>query len=79
MAVEVVGEVDVGGEIAVKVGQVCLHRVLFEETSRHSSTCLEDLQHPKELESQQSSELGTVTSSSPGWNFVLIFDMQSSL
>lgn len=43
MAVEVVGEVDVGGEIAVKVGQVCLHRVLFEETSRQSSTCLEDL------------------------------------
>ena len=49
MTVEVVGEVDVGGEIAVKVGQVCLHRVLFEETSKQSSTCLEDLQHPKEL------------------------------
>ena len=42
MAVEVVGEVDVGGEIAVKVGQVCLHRVLFEETSKQSLTCLED-------------------------------------
>ena len=37
VAVEVVSEVDVGSEVAVEVGQVCLHRMLLEEAFQYGS------------------------------------------